>query len=42
MRLWGHKKATVAELRGENEENVVRIRGEECSLPFMDIFSYEC
>ncbi len=32
----------VAELRGENEEKVVRMRGEECSLPFMDIFSYEC
>ena len=40
-RLWGHKKTTVAELQGENEEKVVRMRGEECSLSFMDIFSYE-
>lgn len=41
-RLWGHKKTAIAELRGGNEEKVVRIRGEECSLHFMDIFDYEC
>ena len=40
-RLWGHKKTVVAELRGENEEYVVRMRGEECSLLFMAIFGYE-
>jgi len=32
----------VAELRGGNEEKVVRMCGGECSLPFMDIFGYEC
>jgi len=32
----------VAELWGENEEKVVRMHKEECSLPFMDIFGYEC
>ena len=42
MRMWGHKKATIAELRGGNEEKVVRICREERSLPFMDIFGYEC
>lgn len=41
-RLWGNKKATLAKLRGVNEEKVVRIRGKERSLPFMDIFGYEC
>jgi len=41
-RLWGHKKVVVANLQGENEEKVVIIRGEERSLPFMDIFGYEC
>jgi len=42
MMLWGNTKTTVAELRQENEEKVVRMHGEECSLPFMDIFGYEC
>ena len=41
-RLWEHKRTVVAELQGGNEEKVVRMLGEECSLPFMDIFYYEC
>lgn len=32
----------IAELRGEAKEKVARMLEEECSSPFMDIFSYEC
>jgi len=32
----------VAELQGGNEEKVVRMRREECSLFFMVVFGYEC
>ena len=42
MRLWGHKNTVVVELREENEENVVRMCEEECSLLSMAIFGYEC
>lgn len=41
-RLLGQKKIVVVELQGENEERVVRMYGEECSIPLMDIFGYEC